>query len=108
MWVVGFHPDEGYASGDELAAGEDQDFAERTTAQTEQERHGWGHELGAVDVTQRADSYAGALRVLHGLADRSDRLAAIGNGQVPRVVAEAWRILTANAGIQPPIGGRLE
>ena len=97
MWIVGFHPDEGYAGGDGFAAGEDKDFAERATAKAEQERHGWEHELGAVDVAQRADSYAGALRVLHGLADRSDRLAAIGNGQVPRVVAEAWRMLTANA-----------
>ena len=96
MWIVGFHPDEGYAGGDGFAAGEDKDFAERATAKAEQERHGWEHELGAVDVAQRADSYAGALRVLHGLADRSDRLAAIGNGQVPRVVAEAWRMLTAN------------
>ena len=97
MWIVGFNPDEGYAGGDGFAAGEDKDFAERATAKAEQERHGWEHELGAVDVAQRADSYAGALRVLHGLADRSDRLAAIGNGQVPRVVAEAWRMLTANA-----------
>ena len=97
MWVVGFHPDEGYAGRDGFDAGQDTDFAERSPAQTEQERNGWEHELGAVDVAQRADSYAGALRVLHGMADRSDRLAAIGNGQVPRVVAEAWRLLTANA-----------
>jgi hypothetical protein len=34
------------------------------------------------------------------MADRGDRLAALGNGQVPRVVAEAWRCLTANAGVE--------
>lgn len=33
-------------------------------------------------------------RVAHGVANRVDRLKAIGNGQVPRVVAAAWRILT--------------
>lgn len=35
-------------------------------------------------------------RVGHGLASRVDRITALGNGQVPRVVAAAWRILTHN------------
>jgi len=96
MWVVGFNANEGYAGGNELAAGKDTDSAEWQAAQVEQKRDRWEHELGAVDVAQRADSYAGALRVLHGMADRGDRLAAIGNGQVPAVVAEAWRLLSHN------------
>jgi DNA (cytosine-5)-methyltransferase 1 len=33
------------------------------------------------------------LRNAHGMADRVDRLRAIGNGQVPRVAATAWRML---------------
>ena len=33
-------------------------------------------------------------RVAHGVARRMDRLRAIGNGQVPRVVAAAWEFLT--------------
>lgn len=33
-------------------------------------------------------------RVVNGLANRVDRLKAIGNGQVPRVAATAWRILS--------------
>jgi site-specific DNA-cytosine methylase len=33
-------------------------------------------------------------RVAHGLADRVDRLKAIGNGQVPLCAATAWRILS--------------
>ena len=33
-------------------------------------------------------------RVAHGVASRVDRLKAIGNGQVPRVVATAWEILS--------------
>ena len=35
----------------------------------------------------------GVDRVVHGLADRVDRLRALGNGQVPIVAACAWRIL---------------
>lgn len=37
-------------------------------------------------------------RVAHGVADRVDRLKAIGNGQVPAVAATAFRILTERAG----------
>ena len=33
-------------------------------------------------------------RVAHGVAARVDRLKSLGNGQVPRVAATAWRILT--------------
>ena len=36
-------------------------------------------------------------RVAYGVADRVDRISAIGDGQVPRVVAMAWRILTETA-----------
>jgi DNA (cytosine-5)-methyltransferase 1 len=35
-------------------------------------------------------------RVAHGVADRVDRLKALGNGQVPAVVAIAWEILGEN------------
>ena len=34
-------------------------------------------------------------RVANGVADRTHRLKAIGNGQVPRVVAEAWTLLNS-------------
>ena len=43
-------------------------------------------------------------RVAHGVANRVDRLKALGNGQVPGVVAAAWRILTHNALAQGPGG----
>lgn len=36
-------------------------------------------------------------RVANGVASRVDRLRCLGNGQVPRVAAAAWRILTHNA-----------
>jgi hypothetical protein len=35
-------------------------------------------------------------RVAHGVANRVDRLKAIGNGQVPLVAATAWHLLTRN------------
>lgn len=35
------------------------------------------------------------LRSSHGLANRVDRMRAIGNGQVPAVAATAWRVLTS-------------
>ena len=35
-------------------------------------------------------------RVAHGVADRVDRIKALGNGQVPLVAATAWRLLTAD------------
>ena len=38
----------------------------------------------------------GLARMAHGVAHSSHRTVAIGNGQVPRVAAAAWRILTAN------------
>lgn len=43
------------------------------------------------DPANEAESSVG--RVAHGVAKRVDRLKAIGNGQVPRVVAAAWEIL---------------
>jgi DNA (cytosine-5)-methyltransferase 1 len=36
-------------------------------------------------------------RVADGVGNRLDRARAIGNGQIPAVVARAWRMLTANA-----------
>ena len=40
------------------------------------------------------DTEPGVDRVAHGLANGLDRIAALGNGQVPAVVALAWNILT--------------
>jgi DNA (cytosine-5)-methyltransferase 1 len=44
----------------------------------------------------RWPSEPGLDRVDNGMADRVDRLTAIGNGQVPRVAAAAWHLLHAN------------
>jgi DNA (cytosine-5)-methyltransferase 1 len=40
-------------------------------------------------------------RMVDGVADQLDRLKAIGNGQVPRVVATAWKILTGGTHDDP-------
>jgi len=39
-------------------------------------------------------------RVAHGVAARVDQLRALGNGQVPLVAAEAWRLLCERAGLE--------
>lgn len=44
----------------------------------------------------------------YGVAQRVEQLTALGNGQVPAVVRQAWRILTHNTGIQRPGTGPLE
>lgn len=51
-----------------------------------QPRHDGARQLGW-------SSQSGVCRVANGVADRSNRLRALGNGQVPRVVAEAWERL---------------
>ena len=94
IWIVGFHPDESNASGEKLNERSDTHIAKRQTSEDFKEWHGWEHELGAVDVAQGFTTYGDALRVLHGMADRMDRLSALGNGQVPQCAAEAWRLLT--------------
>jgi len=94
LWIRGFNTDKVYADRDGLRPGEGADSSEWQTPEDKQERYGWKHELGAVDVAQRIPSYGEALRILHGMADRMDRLEALGNGLVPIVAASAWRILS--------------
>jgi DNA (cytosine-5)-methyltransferase 1 len=54
--------------------------------------HREGQASDAVDVPRWPDE-SGVDRVAYGLAARLERLTAIGNGQVPRVAATAWRLL---------------
>jgi DNA (cytosine-5)-methyltransferase 1 len=61
----------------------------------------WGvgeSELVAVNVMERFSTYPEAVRILHGMADRSNRLAALGNAQVPAVVRKAWHVLCQEIG----------
>ena len=53
-----------------------------------------------IGKTQRSSTWwptePNVVRVVYGLANRVDRIRALGNGQVPRVAATAWRILNEN------------
>jgi len=55
-----------------------------------------GRNLWGTDFTQQRwwDSEPRLDRVVNGVANRVDRMQCIGNGQVPRVAAFAWNILT--------------
>ena len=49
--------------------------------------------LTDADSNRRWPAEPGVGRVVHGLAGRVDRIKALGNGQVPVVVASAWEVL---------------
>lgn len=54
-------------------------------------------EVAGVQEVQAVDWWKndpGSLGVSHGVANRMDRLAALGNGQVPAMAVAAWRVLT--------------
>lgn len=48
---------------------------------------------GSLEVGEHWPPEPGMARMVHGLADGVDRIGALGNGQVPRVVATAFAIL---------------
>jgi DNA (cytosine-5)-methyltransferase 1 len=52
--------------------------------------------MDPADERPGSESFVG--RVAHGVADRRNRLAALGDGQVPIVAATAWRILFSRIG----------
>ena len=56
------------------------------------ERESWRASIGFAQWWQIEPSLD---RVVDGMADRVDRLKAIGNGQVPLCAASAWRLLTS-------------
>jgi len=60
---------------------------------TQQEHHGGGSPTHGGGKWWATEPSVG--RVAHGVADRVDRLKAIGNGQVPLCAASAWRLLTS-------------
>tara|TARA_Y100000593_G_scaffold26357_1_gene52527 strand:- start:1015 stop:1860 length:846 start_codon:yes stop_codon:yes gene_type:complete len=57
------------------------------------EWEGWLSSLAAVDVVSRVPSYSEGRRMFYGIPGGLDRLARLGNAQVPAVAAEAWKIL---------------
>ncbi|WP_208630914.1 DNA cytosine methyltransferase [Ralstonia insidiosa] len=86
-------------SGGETLADADSDDAHRG---------GGAVQMGRLQVAREAahDGYFGGTewppepavgRMAHGVAHRVDRLTALGNGQVPRVAATAWRLLSGES-----------
>ena len=94
LWIFGFDTNRVHADRSGEPRGAHKDTAKRPPPKAEQAGNGWEPELGAVDAAQRISTYPDALRILHGMDSRMDRYKAAGNGQVPQVVAKAWRLLT--------------
>jgi DNA (cytosine-5)-methyltransferase 1 len=74
--------------GERDAGRSDQTAFERAVAQNFQIGDRRFAQLVAMDVAQRADSYAQARRVVDGISGGVDRLRALGNAIVPQVAAE--------------------
>jgi DNA (cytosine-5)-methyltransferase 1 len=66
----------------------------RTDPPLEKEPRRSGRECIRTRVREWIETESGVCGVAYGMADRVDRLNAIGNGQVPAVARLAWRILT--------------
>jgi DNA (cytosine-5)-methyltransferase 1 len=88
----------GSLSADELAYTEDKgDVWRDWQLGFTQQEHDSGR--GSTDGSRQWWSVEPAVgRVAHGVANRVDRLKAIGNGQVPLCAATAWRVLNAGWG----------
>ena len=94
IWILGYHPDRLHADrkrGSGIQGIQHCEWFNSKDSKNWRDRVG---ELGAVDDSHRVDSYANAWRVFSGMADWVDRLATIGNGQVPAVVQLAWNHLS--------------
>tara|TARA_R100000687_G_scaffold60970_1_gene49223 strand:- start:369 stop:743 length:375 start_codon:yes stop_codon:yes gene_type:complete len=63
----------------------------RSVQEREAEHSAW--DQGETHQSKWWESEPDVGRVAHGVASRVDRLKALGNGQVPLVVARAWEIL---------------
>lgn len=82
IWIIG-HPNSGDASDAPIM--QPHHLEEWPSKKGTQNWQNLLDELGAGNVAQRADTYAGAMRVLDGLPDRSHRLKAIGNSLYPKI-----------------------
>jgi DNA (cytosine-5)-methyltransferase 1 len=86
LWISADASSE-YEQGEFASLTDQEERAQPSTRPSGSLRHGYG----------RWPTQPGVCRVADGMAHRADRLKAIGNGQVPRVAATAWRLLTEAA-----------
>lgn len=84
IWIIG-NPDRSDADGERGSYLTHENFSEWAPPEAIKERGQWVDELVSRDVALRADSYAGALRVLDGIPNWVDRHFALGNSVVPTI-----------------------
>jgi DNA (cytosine-5)-methyltransferase 1 len=94
IWILGSNPDRVHADGNVRPRRQGVRVCEWFDAKDREEWNLRLRKLGAIDDSSRVTSYPDALRSLSGMANRVDRLAAVGNGQVPAVVQFAWQQLS--------------
>lgn len=89
LWLVGVNTDAGNATREARSR--------RTNVKDRTEKiKVWDRGIGqlvAERIAVRYDTYAESRRVLYGITNWVDRLAAIGNGQIPIVAKSAWEAL---------------
>ena len=96
LWIFGTNANGGNATGKlrSIQAKSHQIVKKWKAEKTFQEWFRREPQLEPVPVVEGRNAYTNAVRMCNGMANRMDRLKAIGNGQVPAVVKLAWEILS--------------
>jgi DNA (cytosine-5)-methyltransferase 1 len=106
-WILVVNTDGDHADGEGITDWAYPNPAEWPTSENKPQRNGWLDELVSTGTAQRRESYADAVRVVHGVSDWMDRHHALGNAVVPQIPSMIIRALldaarmTANAKLTP-------